>query len=85
LYRFFEGFETAGLSKNQKLILKFLEVKPEMTTKELAELVFGKPVEYKTKEYSSINRSLRTLEKKGLVRRVQIQLRWKLAQHKFAR
>jgi len=73
------------LSKNQKLILKFLKVKPEMTTKELAELVFGKPVEYKTKEYSSINRSLRNLEKKGLVKRVQIQLRWKLAQHQFAR
>ena len=73
------------MSKNQKLILKFLKVKPEMTTKELAELVFGKPVEYKTKEYSSINRSLRNLEKKGLVKRVQIQLRWKLAQHQFAR
>ena len=50
--------ETAGLSKNQKLILKFLEVKPEMTTKELAEMIFGKPVEYKTKEYSSISRAL---------------------------
>ena len=73
------------MSKNQKLILKFLKVKPEMTTKELAELVFGKPVEYKTKEYSSINRSLRNLEKKGLVKRVQIQLRWKLAQTQFAR
>ena len=85
MYSFFEVFETAGLSKNQKLILKFLKVKPEMTTKELAELVFGKPVEYKTKEYSSINRSLRNLEKKGLVKRVQIQLRWKLAQHQFAR
>jgi DNA-binding MarR family transcriptional regulator len=72
--------KTAGLSKNQKLILKFLEVKPEMTTKELAEMVFGEPVEYKTKEYSSINRSLRTLEKHGLVKRVQIQLRWKLSQ-----
>jgi len=45
--------ETAGLSKNQKLILNFLEVKPEMTTKELGELVFGKPVEYKTKEWMS--------------------------------
>ena len=71
--------DTAGLSKNQKLILKFLEVKPEMTTKELAELVFGKPVEYKTKEYSSINRSLHSLERRRLIKRVQIQLRWKLA------
>ena len=51
-----------GLSKNQKLILKFLEVKPEMTTKELAEMIFSKPVEYKTKEYSSIYRSLLSLE-----------------------
>jgi len=74
-------FETAGLSKNQRLILKFLEVKPEMTTKELAELVFGKPVDYKTKEYSSISRSLHSLEKQNLIKRVQIQLRWKLVGH----
>ena len=67
-----------GLSKNQKLVLKLLEIKPEMTTKELAELVFGKPVEYKTKEYNSISRSLRSLEEQGLLKRVHIQLRWKL-------
>ena len=70
----------AGLSDNQKLILKFLEVKPEMTTKELAELVFSKPVEYKTKEFNSVYRSLVSLERRGLIKRVQIQLRWKLAQ-----
>jgi predicted transcriptional regulator len=68
----------AGLSKNQKRILQFLEVKPEMTTKELAEMIFGKPVEYKSKEYSSIYRSLLSLERRGLIKRVQIQLRWKL-------
>ncbi|KON31968.1 hypothetical protein AC477_03570 [miscellaneous Crenarchaeota group-1 archaeon SG8-32-1] len=66
------------MSKNQKLVLKFLEVKPEMTTRELAELVFGKPIGYKTKEYSSISRSLHSLERQGLIRRVQIKLRWKL-------
>lgn len=53
-------------------------MKPEMTTKELAEFVFSKPVGYKTKEYSSISRSLHSLERQGLVKRVQIQLRWKL-------
>ena len=37
--------EMAHLSNNQKVILKFLGVKPEMTAKELAELVFGKPIE----------------------------------------
>ena len=68
-----------GLSKNQKLILRFLEVKPELTTKELAELVYRKPVEYKTKEYNSISRSLHSLERQELIKRVQIQLKWKLA------
>jgi predicted transcriptional regulator len=49
-----------------------------MTTKEIAEMVFGKPVEYKTQKYSSINRSLRSLERQGYVQRVQIKLRWRL-------
>jgi DNA-binding MarR family transcriptional regulator len=75
---FFWRCVTARLSKNQKMILKLLEVKPEMTTKEIAEMVFGRPVEYKTKEYSSISRSLNILEKKGLLKRVQVQLRWRL-------
>jgi len=75
---FFWRCATARLSKNQRMILKLLEVKPEMTTKEIAEMVFGRPVEYKTKEYSSISRSLNILEKKGLLQRVQVQLRWRL-------
>ncbi len=48
-----------------------------MTTKEIAEIVFGKLVEYKTKEYSSTMRSLASLERKGLIERVQVQLRWR--------
>jgi DNA-binding MarR family transcriptional regulator len=78
LLTFFEDGATARLSKNQKLIIKFLEVKPEMTTKEIAEMVFGKLVEYKTKEYSSISRSLKSLERQGLIQRVQVKLRWRL-------
>jgi DNA-binding MarR family transcriptional regulator len=65
------------LSKNQKKILEILEVKPEMTTKEIAEVLFGKLVGYKTKEYNSIHRSLTSLERKGLIQRVHIQLRWR--------
>lgn len=49
-----------------------------MTTKEIAEMVFGKIVESRTKEYSSINRSLRSLEKQGIAQRVYVQLRWRL-------
>ena len=65
------------LSKRQEKILEILEVKPEMTTKEIAEMVFGRLVDYRTKEYSSINRSLRSLEKHGLIQRVFVQLRWR--------
>lgn len=48
-----------------------------MTTKEIAEMVFGRLIECRTKEYSSINRSLRSLEKEGLLQRVFVQLRWR--------
>lgn len=65
------------LSKNQRKILEVLDVKPEMTTKEIAEVVFGKLVTYKTKEYNSIHRSIVSLEQKGLVQRVHVQLRWR--------
>jgi hypothetical protein len=66
----------AGLSKNQKRILEMLTIKPNMTTKEIAEMIFGKIIEYKSKEYASVHRSLISLEKQGHIRRVQIQLRW---------
>jgi predicted transcriptional regulator len=66
----------AGLSKNQKKILDLLEIKPDMTTKEIAEMIFGTIVEYKSKEYASVHRSLISLEKQGLIKRVQIQLHW---------
>jgi DNA-binding MarR family transcriptional regulator len=65
------------LSKNQRKILEILTVKPEMTTKEIAEMVYGKLIECRTKEYSSINRSLRSLEEQGLIQRVFVQLRWR--------
>lgn len=67
------------LSKNQKNILENLEIKPGMTTKELAEMVFGKIVGYKTKEYASVYRSLVSLERQGLIQRVHVQLRWRRA------
>jgi len=69
--------EMNRLSKNQRKILEILEIKPEMTTREIAEVIFGKLVEYKTKEYNSIYRSLVSLERKGLIQRVQVQLRWR--------
>jgi hypothetical protein len=66
----------AGLSKNQKKILEMLEIKPDMTTKEIAEMIFGKIVEYKSKEYTSVHRSLISLEKQKCIKRIQVQLHW---------
>lgn len=54
-----------------------LSIKPDMTTKEIAEMIFGKIVEYKSQEYSSVHRSLISLEKHGYIKRIQIQLRWR--------
>ena len=65
------------LSKNQKKILEMLEIKPEMTAREIAEMLFGKIIKYKSKEYSSVYRSLNSLEKNGYIQRVHIQLRWR--------
>jgi predicted transcriptional regulator len=48
-----------------------------MTTKEIAEMIFGRLIECRTKEYSSINRSLRSLEREGMLQRVYVQLRWR--------
>lgn len=66
------------ISKNQKKILEILAIKSDMTTKEIAEMVFGKLIEYKTKEYSSIHRSLISLENQGFIKRVQVKLRWQI-------
>jgi DNA-binding MarR family transcriptional regulator len=66
-----------GLSKNQKEILEMLEIQPEMTAREIAEMLFGKIVMYKSHEYSSVFRSLKSLEKKGYIQRVHVQLRWR--------
>jgi len=70
-------WDLVGLSNNQKRILEMLNIKPDMTTKEIAEMLFGKIVVYKSQEYSSVHRSLISLEKQGYIKRVQIQLRWR--------
>jgi DNA-binding MarR family transcriptional regulator len=70
----------AGLSHRQKKILEVLKLQPGMTTREMAESIFGRLIEYRSKEYSSIHRSISSLERRGLVRRTQTQLRWFVAQ-----
>jgi len=67
----------SGLSKRQKRILDLLQIKPDMTTKEIAEMIFGRIVEYKSQEFASVYRSLISIEKQGYIQRVQVQLRWR--------
>jgi Fe2+ or Zn2+ uptake regulation protein len=71
-----------GLSKNQKKIMELLQIKPDMTTKEIAELTLGRIVSYKTKEFASVHRSLLSLERQGCIQRVHVQLRWRLSTEK---
>ena len=59
--------------------MELLQIKPNMTTREIAELIFGRIVSYKSKEYVSVHRSLLSLERLGYIERVQVQLRWRLA------
>ena len=68
-----------GLSKKQKKMIELLQIKPDMTTKEIAELILGRIVQYKSKEYASVHRSLISLERKGRIQRVHVALRWRLA------
>ncbi len=60
-----------------------LEIKPDMTTKEIAEMIFGRIVKYKSKEYASVYRSLISIEKQGYIQRVQVQLRWRKSDKKL--
>lgn len=56
-----------------------------MTTKEIAEMIFGKIVDYKTKEYASVYRSLISLERQGIIQRVHVQLRWRCTDANLAK
>jgi len=55
------------LGPNQKKIMQILKEHDELSTIEIATLVFGRPVKYKTKEYYSTHRSLEKLRKRNLV------------------
>ncbi len=62
--------------------MELLQIKPDMTTREIAEMVFGKIVEYKSTEYSSVHRSLLSLERQGYIQRVHVQLSWRKTDQK---
>jgi DNA-binding MarR family transcriptional regulator len=65
------------LSKNQLKILDILAKYEELTAKDVAEILWARDIRYKTAEYSSTARSLRTLYKRGLVEKVGGQVKWR--------
>ena len=69
-----------SLGKNQLIILNLLDKQPDLTAKEIAEKLWNKPVQYRTKEYTTTHRSLRLLEKRGLVKKTGGQFRWRKTQ-----
>jgi Fe2+ or Zn2+ uptake regulation protein len=70
------------LSKNQRKILEILTKYQELTARDIAEILWARDIRYKTAEYSSIHRSLRTLHEKGLVEKVGGVLKWRRAKER---
>ncbi len=65
------------IGRNEEKILKILEQYPELTAKDIADIIWARDIRYQTAEYTSVHRSLRTLYKKGLVDKVGGQIMWK--------
>ncbi len=65
------------LSRKQKKILDILAKYGELTARDIAEILWARDISYKTAEYSSTARSLRTLHRKGLVTKVGGQIKWR--------
>jgi len=55
------------LGPNQRKIMQILQEHGELSTIDIAALVFGRPVKYKTKEYYSTHRSLEKLRKRKMI------------------
>ena len=65
------------LGKNQRRILEILAKYQELTARDIAEIVWARDICYKTPEYSSVHRSLRTLHRRGLVQKAGGQVMWR--------
>ena len=65
------------VGKNELKILCMLAAYPELKAKEIAEIIFNKEVKYKSKEYSSVNRSLNALVRKGQLEKVVGKVKWR--------
>ena len=65
------------IGSNERRILAFLEKHNDLTALELTEMIYEKKiVAHDSVEYKSVNRSLHSLERKGLVKRISERTRW---------
>jgi Fe2+ or Zn2+ uptake regulation protein len=65
------------IGKNQRRVLEILEKYRELTAKDIAEILWARDIQYQTKQFSSVHRSLRILYERGLVERVGGPIKWR--------
>ena len=70
------------ISRNQRKILEVLEKYGELTVKDIAEILWARDVSYRSPHYSSVHRSLATLQKKGLTDKVGGRVKWRKTENK---
>ncbi|MGD0027484.1 MAG: hypothetical protein ABSC91_00920 [Candidatus Bathyarchaeia archaeon] len=65
------------ISKNQRKIMEVLEKYELLTVKDIAEILWARDISYRSPQYSSVHRSLTTLQKRGLVEKVGGRVKWR--------
>lgn len=65
------------VGKNQQKVLDILDRYQELAAKDIADILWARDIRYKTAEYSSVHRSLRTLKERGLVEQAGGKIRWR--------
>jgi Fe2+ or Zn2+ uptake regulation protein len=70
------------ISRNQRKILEVLEKYGELTVRDIAEILWARDISYRSPHYSSVHRSLTTLQRKGLTEKVGGRVKWRKTKNK---
>jgi len=65
------------VGKLERRILDILQMYPDLTARDIAEILWARNIRCKTAEYSSVHRALRSLYKKDLVKKMGGQVKWR--------
>lgn len=66
------------LGPNQRRILQLLKKRRKMSQREIAEVIYEKPVKTGSYEYIAVNRSLQNLYRRGLLEKTTMEIQWSL-------